>query len=628
MALSPALRLSSEQARAALYEDEEFVKKGLYYFELVLPREITPGGVGGSLYYPLVLPPTSMTVSEPFALEKTFTLGGGLFVEENGILAREITISATAGVAPKLNPGQSAFDKVFPPLTKSHSRSIALTRAIAAGALSGQKHFQFLQDKVFRLYADYKRDVAWSKDTKLFFHVTRDSEKWRVFPMNLTTMLTGKSPLEYPHEFKLLAVNGSAGVDATAPIEDRPVLRKVVDKREMTAKANIDVQSRLDDLSGAQEDLRKTLGNLQFLTDAQEIVNSVNDFLDGTARFILLPVTTVHRVLSVMAGALSATKKAITLGAVQDLPASMFNSLRRTMDGLTVLASYPEQFADTLQGRTSEFNRRQSLATSRTSQELREAEERGSPKSKKEWAQLGTGLLPGDKVRSENELGLGLRVPTYTGARARTIASGDSLPRLAARFMGDARLWKQIAIFNSLQPPFISVNGLPNTLAIGDEILIPDLSKAPEAVDTPATLGEDPKATNEERVLGADYELAPVPQTNLFDLVVDVEGGSTDFKLLVGVPNLEQAVRTRIITEKGSDLLYQTLGTTRIVGVGARVLDNQRAKFSVIDSVQSDPRIASVSSVQTAETADDVLAMELDVVVQGIAASTKIAVQG
>ena len=108
------LDLARENTRRVITRDDKYFKRMLYFFELRVPANGTQTPVPGSYLYPLVIPPTSLRMSEPFAVEKSFTLDGGLFVEENGILARELTVSGTTGFAPRVNKGQSDFDLILP----------------------------------------------------------------------------------------------------------------------------------------------------------------------------------------------------------------------------------------------------------------------------------------------------------------------------------------------------------------------------------------------------------------------------------------------------------------------------------------------------------------------------------
>lgn len=609
-------RAARERQRQADTGDADFFREGLYFFELRVPPGVTEDGRGGSYFHPLVLSPQQMTMTEPFALNQQFTLGGGLFVEENGILARELTVRATTGFRPRRNPSQSPWDPILPPEKRSHTR-ISRRRRYAE-ALSGQRHFQFLQDNVFRLYGDLKRDPATAHYTQLYFHNTRDGEKWRVFPMSFETEQTSADPLTYPHTFKLLCVNG-VGAGTVPESEDKPVLDTLKTTPLMLRKAAQGISAAVQDLTGVQNQLADLVRDPALLTDLQNVADDVNAFLDGTRDLIRSPAGLIQDYKDLLESSLLAYENAVILGQNDNVPGSVLNTLRGVQDDLLVLISYPEQFQTTLEKRIETFNSSVSLTSSQTTQALEEAEDAGSPTSYSAWKKLGTGLRPGDKVRASVELGLGEAVPQYTGAKEYPVLQNDTLPRIAARHMGDARDWKILAAFNDLRPPYISEQSLPSTLKMGDKILVPDFSKPERDRDTPATLGTRIEQPAEEHFLGVDWQLE-ADANGFYDIPVDNEGGNVDLKKVRGRDCLIQAVNVRIATERGTDTLYQSLGIVRIIGLGVSELDLERAKFSVVETLQQDPRIADVTQVNYAVTPEspDVVEMDLTLSVRGI----------
>lgn len=628
--MATVLNIATEALRRQQTGDDKYVKRLLYFFELRVPEGATEAPVPGGYLYPLVLPPTAYRMSEPFTLEKSFTVDGGIFVEESGILARELTISATTGFRPRRNKGQSDFDLILPAERKSFTRKVKRSQVALLEALSGQRHFQFLQDSVFRTYADLKRDPSTSLGTELYFHNVKDDERWRVMPMNLDLNREGSSPLTYPHEFKLLCVEGADEVSVPGS-EDNGVLDVIKDAYAMTKFGVALVRAAIQDLSGIQNELTNIINNgASLVEEAGSIAGATEDFLDGTERLIRAPSNSLTRTANALGAGLAAIDQAatvgITAGGGAGVPAALKNTLRKLQDGLYTINSYPEQFQSSIEATVEEFNRLQSLALSKSPEELEAAENAGPPQTIRGFGVLGTALLPGDRRRARDDLGLGRSVQRYTSAIERIIEQGDTMANLASRYLGDARQWKILAIFNALQPPYISEQNLPFTLKIGEPILIPNFGKSQRRRTAITTLGVSPDAPAEEHFLGTDFLLEDTSPNGLADFAVDVEGGSVDLKLVRGIPNLQQGVRTRIRTERGSDILYRNLGMRRVVGVGVTVIDLEQAQFSVVETVQSDPRIAAVRSIQFENRAEspDVVTIDMDAAVRGITRPVKI----
>jgi len=629
------LEIAREAQRRDRTGDDKYVggrggKRFVYFFELRVPEGATEAPVPGGYLYPLVLPPTSLRMSEPFAVEKSFTLDGGLFVEENGILARELTISATTGFRPRKNKQQSDFDLILPSEQKSFTRTIKRGQDALIEALSGQKHFQYLQDSVFRIYADLKRDPATSLGTELYFHNTKDDEHWRVVPLNFDLNRDGASPLTYPHEFKLLCVEGAADV-SQAPSEDATVLDAIKDAFAMSKFGVSLLEAGIADLSEIQNDLTTVLNNGPSLIDTvADVADATTRFLEGTERLVRVPANTLTRTNIALGAGLAAIDQDATVlnlaASGGGVPAALVNTLRKLQDGLYVINSYPEQFQNSIEAIVEDFNRLQSLSLSKSAEELEAAEAAGPPQTVRGFGTLGTALLPGDRRRARDDLGLGRAVRRYTSAVERVIGQGDTIANLAARYLGNAREWKILAIFNGLQPPYISTQGLPFTLDVGDNILVPNFGKSQRRRASPATLGVSPDAPAEEHFLGTDLLLEDTAPNGLADFVIDTEGGSVDLRRVVGRLNLQQGIRTRIRTERGSDILYRNLGMRRVVGVGVSIVDLEQAQFSVVETVQADPRIANVRRIQFENTAEapDVLEVDLEAVVRGFTRPVKI----
>jgi hypothetical protein len=234
--------------------------------------------------------------------------------------------------------------------------------------------------------------------------------------------------------------------------------------------------------------------------------------------------------------------------------------------------------------------------------------------------------MSGDFIRASNELGFGTNTPKYQSATERIIESGDTLPNLASRYLGDARLWKYLAVFNDLQPPYISQSKLPKTLSVGDKILVPSTARAPEQQASPVVFGVPQSASADEHVLGADFEL--VDDGVSYDWAVDAESGNSDFKIARGVACLNQGLKLRIVTEKGSAIMYQTLGTARVIGLGLTPVDIETIQIRLVEAIQEDSRVNAVRNVQFQNgPPDDAAFIEMDVEIKGLSRSEKIIVR-
>jgi len=621
------LELAFELNRQEAVDDSKYLQQSVYFFELRVPESVAKS-VNRNFIYPLIIAPESYRMSEPFAVSKSPTNFSGLWVEENGTLWRDLTISGTTGFKPRrgahgLNGVSGNATVAIPYEGKSYDRSQQFS---IVHALSGQRHFQFLQDAVFRTYADLKRDPATADGTELFFHNLRDDERWRVIPMQFDMERSAKSTNLYRYTIQLMCVEGAA-TSKLALSEDENILKQVKDGIRMVGFGLSLLSSGINDLTNAQNDLRMTfLSFASWFDNVGTIASATKTFLRGTQSLIAVPLAFIESTKFVLDESLAAYNELLILGQAPDVPNSVLNTMRKIGDGLNVIGSYPELFRSSTGREIDEFIRKGDILTVRGQEQLALAEAQPSPNNFREFNQLGSGLLPGDYARARDELGLGRNVPRYTGAAEQIIQRGDTLANLAGRYLGDARKWKFLAIVNDLRPPYISDDGLPGTLTVGDSILIPNFSREQGARGSPVVLGVMAEQPGDEHALGVDLRVEDSGKGQ-YDLLVDYDGGAIDMKLSRGRDCLAQGIRSRLTTERGFDILYKQLGVHRTVGLGLTVVDKQVAQLRLIEAIQSDPRISAVRSFVFANEPSDTLTAEIDAEVRGFTRSEKIIVR-
>ncbi len=607
------IKILQEDNRQENADDANFYKQFLYFFELLIPIDGLSAPVGGtkveSNLFPLMLNPSSISLSDPFTVQVTPGLDGGLVAEENGIIMRQLTIRGHTGWKPRPNKSWQASSFETP-----ESASFRARGKQVAEALSGQRHFQFLQDRVFRIYGDLKKDPALAKDTSLVFHNIKDDEHWLCLPQNFTMDRDARRPLFYNYAIEMLVVN-DASFETRDFSEDKSFLDQLKDDIR-TAKAALDnVTGAVNDVSNMVNELADTISGLIGVLDGiDDLIGSASNFVQSGANLIAQPINR-------LAGFVSSLDDAIETLLDSPLRAkeTVAQSFRNMQDALDQFRVHPRIFGEDDEKRAQEERRRQGLGTGSSTSALTRAAD-NPPASTNELATFGTANMPGDQSRALAELGVGQNPERFPSANERVLAQGETLPGLAAKYMGDARLWRKIAALNKLQAPFISTQKLPGTLTVGDRILIPSTALPPQRRPLTTVFGVPTDRSAAEQFLGADLRLDPAPASarGFFDFVVDVEQGSTDFKLVVGIDNLKQAIRTRVTTERGTDVLYRRLGYKRLVGLGIVVVDRELAAFRLGEAVAADPRIAAIHGLRLAASTDDVIDVEIDAAVKDL----------
>jgi phage baseplate assembly protein W len=184
---------------------------------------------------------------------------------------------------------------------------------------------------------------------------------------------------------------------------------------------------------------------------------------------------------------------------------------------------------------------------------------------------------------------------------------GDTLQAIAAREMGDASKWVEIAALNGLAPPYVvdsllavQAEGFTPTGGLGRVHLAGTRIRIPSAM--PRGGVSDP-----EDVYGTDIEL---PRDGRL-----AAGPDGDLALVRDVPNLTQALRIRLETRVGElirhadygDPIFELLG-----GKGNSVTDQLGAAYAE-QTLRKDPRVADVQDA-TAEIAGDAMTVTAEAV--------------
>lgn len=617
--------------------DSNYYRKFLFFFELEVPFRLAPGP-SNRFAFPLVLSPESYSLSEPFSVEVAMTAGAGLYVEENGIIQRSIRLEGHTGFKPRdLRNQQPTGLLLRLPNGRSYTRT--LPSSVLAD-ISGHRHFMYLQDAVFRTYADLKRDPATAADTKLYFHIPKDEEHWRVVPQKFDLIRTKDKRTLYQYSIDLL-VTEKADESLQTFSEDQNLLDKMRNLIRM-------VKDAVSMISGAINDLTALVGEIvQFVKDIISIIDTVRDvldavdnFLNGVTNLIQVPYTAVESVIAVIETNLAIVEAAEDIGTVaRTFPQNVEQRMRQLQQGLEMLGTNPAAFETALGRQMREIKNLQSTSTSVSQETIDTALNTPPPSTFEAVNQVGTGLTQGDAIAANVQPPPGRGIQAYTSATQVSIAQGDTLVNLAARYLGDARLWQHIATMNGLKPPFTldeanaplgtENSGLSQSLTRGSKLLTPNYDVPPSKLPVLPVLGVKSEEPAEVHILGTDFAMDPVAGrvgSELFDFVVDVEGGSQDFKKVRGVNCLAQGLRTRAITERGHDTLYKQLGMVRVIGLGNTVVDAETVRFRAIETLNQDARVAAVRRLEIVSEADRVT-IDSDVEIRGFADTQSIALE-
>lgn len=612
-------RQVAEANRQALTGDDRFYKKFLYFFELRVPRKIFAfGGGDGRIFFPLVLNPQVYSIGDPFTLTVTPTLGGGVFVEQNGVLARPIRIAGTTGFEPRRQktPGMAATNHLI------QSKLDYLPRGhvpIMDIPLSGQARFINLQDRIFRLYSALLQNPDTSEEVELYWHNPKDQEHWRVVPVSFNEQRARRGSLYY-YDIQLLAIApGDVPHTDLELSEDRDLFDDIKDVRRSIRDGVDTVNGVLTNLENLEREISNEISSwVNTVGDIVNITGSAAAFVQGTTDAILQPFRAVTDLIDTLAAATESLEAAVIAG--QTIPDALMHEFDRMQAGVESLALFGDRYQTNL---SSRYKALEGLG------EVTAAEVSGATAATSYSALRYSGTNPGPGDALTNQRRRTTPARQVRGASRYEVLDGDTIEEIAARKLGDANRWMEIVELNNLRAPFISAAGIPGTKRPGDALLIPANASDPATRPLPVILGVPPDAEQDDRLYGVDWRTEPVFSASGrfprgYDWIVDHNG--TDFRPAKGVANLIQGVRARVETEQGSDPQYRHVGVPVTIGTSLGAgLDEETLKIQYAGAVRADPRIAIVQSTRVDNTTQaDQVAVTISAVPYGSTERTTI----
>ncbi len=177
------------------------------------------------------------------------------------------------------------------------------------------------------------------------------------------------------------------------------------------------------------------------------------------------------------------------------------------------------------------------------------------------------------------------------GIRMAPTRRGDTIQIIAARELGDAALWYDLAELNDLIAPWVTDDPTlagPRVHLAGTPMLVPASGRDASGV-----------AAEDADLLGTDIELRQ-------GLIEADENG--DIAIVTGQANLRQAIRHRIETHRGELVFHQDYGCDihQLLGAKGDDIANALGAMFVDRAVRADPRVRAMQGT-TAVIAGDAL---------------------
>lgn len=562
---------------------------------LRIPGLSPVASTGDNATYFFTVPPKVLEVAEPFATTIVNTQGGGKFIESHGSILKEFKVQGTTGLRP--NKAAAALSIPFFDSTRAAdtARNVGtLAGVIPVGQGSSTDKDNILKTEVtgfdslvhlkniFRAYSDIKggNDLAGvpSRNVVMAWYNSKDGEYWLVEPMDFRVTQNSSSPMTYEYNITMKAL---------VPLAH--TFSSIEDPMETLRGEGRSLFSRL---RGYSQDIT------DFFLTISTLINRTAGLAVSITDTILRPALSLLRGIS----AIKVSKEKFS-PTVKRNARSLIDEIKVAADEL----SNSDQFDDQDVMLNAMYRMVITCSHILAEPEIREASD-------------STGLTEQrsrlvDAYNRRGTVNLASRAPNTGGSDTfignqpvassvvrDTVHVGEDIRSLAARLLGDRNQWHTLVLLNDLRAPYISTTSGTNLLAPGDEVLYPGSAADTAMINTASTnnQAEDYLASAYGRDLLLTSEEAS-GGTDLTDISVNSRG---DLTTVIGLDNVDQAIKIKFSTEQGELTVHPTFGTRFPIGNKATEGSFTSFRVNALATFASDPRISAVERLEFVSSGD------------------------
>lgn len=584
-----------EEARQERTQDDWYLKQEPYVLELrTVDNPAKTGILGGRAYIVFPLGPEDYSVTRVMRQGVSPTLGG-LVAEEGGMLWLKLTIMGSFGLAPKFS-----YDTTF-------AGTDPLTTASAGVELSGPGWTRRMLRNYFDKYAALKADPETAPYTLMIWHDIKTDDHWVVVPEEAAVERNVQRRFQYPWRISMTAIGEAASIEVPDPPSAGGILGGLGSARAAIAE----VRQGTELINAAIIEGSEILGEVRLfanqidsvIDDMTTITNSAASFVQGLTDTISVGRNFVTSTAAAMEGVLEVIEE------TAELPVEVRQNYQMALDGLHQVGAARAAYGATYANQTANLRTQERGAASAARSSLQSAQAAG-PATSIAAMKARERRVNDINLVDSNVIGTSRAYGAYGGTRDHTITGFDTLTSIAARYLGDGALWYDIALLNGLKPPYITPDGGPGTVKIGDVIAVPVVAAA--APNALVTGGETPGLDR----LGTDLRLVDIandlPGRVTLDLVVD-QSNFTDFLLISGIDNFAQALRLAVLTERGSMPMIPDYGLRQMIGLKSTGATATLLRLALNETISADPRTQRITRIAVTAT-DDVVEVSADVV--------------
>lgn len=574
-------------------------------FNSVVPdATLDPSGSRPTAEFFFNTPPRQVEMSEPFTTRVVATQNGGKFIESHGSIFKDIRVTGTTGLRPRKGAptvipllSTGAFDGLVSALTEPFSPGGAnQLRKIPVTEVTGFDDIHFLRN-IFRRYSDAK---SRGEQVVMVWRNIKDNDYWVVEPKDFRLSQDSKNPLTYQYQIQLQGLSLFSVVRPDIPDDPLALVRdaqrfisRISEFKQNLTSTFLVIATQITRIQGAGYfGISNTLGTLTSVIRGLEAI------------FTNAGQSTANLTRAAVQAQAEFDEAITSLGAVFEPPISAPPGGVATVDDRDATIQALRAALRSLRALLAE----ESLQTNISQVEGTVRNRIGA-----RYRRPGNGAGAPTSPRTGGD-------PAFIGSSSTaatiaegTVGVGETIRDLSRRLLGDYRRWHELVLLNDLRSPY-TTDGVttPGVLSSGDSILFPSISTTIRST----TVGSPNQSTEEQegdldnpgsvlsQTYGRDIRLKSVKSAgsiDFTDLAINQRG---DISTVVGVPNVQQAIRVRFLTEQGDLPVHPTYGASFPIGSKADVFSFNTFRVNTLATMKSDPRIKEVVSLDFTAVGD------------------------
>lgn len=562
-----------------------------------------------SAEYFFEMAPKTIEMTEPFTTRIVPTQNGGKYIESHGSIFKDIRVVGTTGLRPRKGAPNSIplfstapFETLLDPL-QNGADFFTEDRTIPESEITGFDDIHFLRN-IFRFYSDAK---AQGKKYVMVWRNVKDDDYWVAEPVDFKISRNSKNPLTYEYSINLRGISKF----------DRLLPDDVNDPQSIIGSVSR-IYSRVQEYT-------------QALTNSFLVISTQITRIQGagyaTVDLVLGPITSVLNGL-----------RAITSTTQQTMQNLQANTERMVANAWAAkealgneLDSIPIPGTGRRRPRRDPVTRELNRLIVWGAKILSEATFADSvSNSERERRNRTVGSYAGRVGISPPQVPSTGGSPSFPGnsgspgaLEETRVRSGETIRDIALRLLGDSRRWHELVIINDLRSPYTSDSGDPGpgVLTTGDAILFPASGVGADPTSINPVNSSDNELQSSHRSLteqayGRDLRLVSTEElagVSLADIQVNQQG---DLSTIIGIPNVQQAVRIKFATELGQLPAHPFFGARFPIGTKADVSSFNTFRVSTLRTINSDDRVAEVKNLRFVSQGD-ILSVSADLVLKG-----------